>query len=350
MRLELSNQVEAAQGGRIVRLSQPFGLCKLFRPLPKSAGPRPPLNEEYEYGDTLLFRFSAREALGAPEQTLLLALLELAYEQHRRNPGEVSLDGRNRSELAIELWSALNSNVPNWQAAAQPTVMLSCTWSELHRRCGAESVGGTVTDSRRASLVRLCEVTVWETNKATRAVRSGRLVSWRLGDDQRVHVALNHRLATALLGPGYAKVALSERLSLGSNIAMLVHAFLSSCLSPNRTMQIAFETLAERFWPMSSVPANPSTHRRRLSDIRAALRAIGRLDGWQVELKGAKATVHRRAAGDWAAGQSEQPVQGFERVRPSLRQDSARDMTSTGHFTAPDESYLERSFWLNPKQ
>lgn len=60
-----------ATAPRVVRLAHPFGLCQLFRPLAKDSKPRPVLNEQFEYAGVTL-RFSAREAMGAPEQTLFL--------------------------------------------------------------------------------------------------------------------------------------------------------------------------------------------------------------------------------------------------------------------------------------
>ena len=60
-----------------VRYYQPAGLSLLFTPLPKGAQ-RPVLDLAYDLGPEHKLRFSAREALGVPEQTLLLALLGLA--------------------------------------------------------------------------------------------------------------------------------------------------------------------------------------------------------------------------------------------------------------------------------
>lgn len=72
MTIGAKRSVAVAEQERFVRLSQPVGLSKLFRPLPKAKGPRPALNETYEYGDDLVLKFSAREALGVPimEQTV----------------------------------------------------------------------------------------------------------------------------------------------------------------------------------------------------------------------------------------------------------------------------------------
>ena len=82
---------------RVVRLAPQFGLCTLFRPLAKSKSGRPTLDMTYQYG-RLSLRFSAKEALGVPEQTLLLVLLELAAEHLPR--------GWVRSD-----WSAVAANL-----------------------------------------------------------------------------------------------------------------------------------------------------------------------------------------------------------------------------------------------
>lgn len=330
----------------MVRLSQPFGLCQLFRPQAKDGAARPTLNETCEYQD-LTLRFSAREALAAPEQTLLLVLLELAQEQHLRRPSEHSLDRTHRSEVGAQLWSSLHAGAIETLSDTPPTLMLSCSWSELHRRCGSSSTGGAVTEVRRASLARLCEVTVWERVETTKKVRSCRLVSWLVGDDQRVHVALNHRLASAILAPGYAQVLLSERLRLGSQTAMLVHAFLSTCLGRGKTMNIGHEKLVERLWPRRGTEVPASTHRRRLSDVRSALRAIGRLDHWQVELGATIASVTRTAP---RAPSVPDAQQGQNRVACSAKSPSrvpAREMTRASLFALPDTSYAERPFWTN---
>lgn len=333
-----------AAAPRVVRLAQPFGLCQLFRPLAKDGASRPTLNEQFEYGGVSL-RFSAREALGAPEQTLLLALLELAQEQHRRRPNEHMLDETDRSEVGSLLWSALHAGGNTARDNAPPTLKLHCSWSELHRRCGSKSMGKPVTDSRRRSLMRLCEVTVWEYTESRERMHHCHLVSWLVGDDQRVHVALNHRLAAALLAPGYAQVLLSERLRLPSQTAMLVHAFLSTCLGVGKNMRIGLETLVERLWPSGKAIVPASTRRRRLSDVRAALRAIGRLERWDVELGTTDATVRRLVSRASAEAVSKNALAVRAPEQRTVPGETVRDMTRPGHFAVQDASFGEQPFW-----
>lgn len=332
---------------RVVRLSTPFGLCQLFRPLAKSSAARPPLNETYQCGKDVTLRFSAREALAAPEQTLLLVLLEIAEEQHLKKPGEHCLDRTDRSEIGTQLWSLLHDASPTPMADAPSTLMLSCSWSELHKRCGSRSRGGAVTESRRASLARLCEVTVWEKSEATRTIRSGRLVSWLVGDDQRVHVALNHRLALALTSPGYAQVLLCERLELDSDAAKLVHAFLSTWLWVNTSGHIGYATLVERLWPNRGTPPPESTHRRRLADVRSALRSVGRLENWEVELGTSVAQVKRTHAKRAVVPGADERKSEPSSKKAGSRGVTAREMTRGSHFKIRNASYAEQPFWKN---
>jgi hypothetical protein len=312
--------------------------------VPKNGAVRPTLNESYEYAGITL-RFSAREALAAPEQTLLLVLLELAQEQHLRRPTEHRLDPSDRSEIGALLWSSLHIEALGQLSDVPATLKLSCTWSELHRRCGSASKGGAVTESRRTSLTRLCEVTVWEKADTTRTVRSCRLVSWLVGDDQRVHVALNHQLAAALLSPGYAQVLLSERLQLLSQSAMLVHAFLSTCLGRGKTMAISHQKLVERLWPNHGVEVPASTQRRRLSDVRSALQAIGRLEHWNVEIQTAKASVTRTLARMTVARQVKPQTDKTVTSSQVSQPQHAREMTRVSHFSVSNASYAEQPFW-----
>ncbi|MBL0719739.1 replication C family protein [Piscinibacter sp. Jin2] len=335
----------AAVSPRVVRLAQPFGLCQLFRPMPKDGVARPTLNETVVYAGTTL-RFSAREALGVPEQTLLLVLLELAQEQYRRQPAAHHLLESDRSEVGSLLWSGLCVSATESTGQVPSTLMLNCSWSELHRRCGSASVGGAVNQTRRRSLQRLCEVTVWERVAASRQEHSCRLVSWLVGDDQRVHVALNYRLAAAILAPGYAQLFLSERLALRSQTAMLVHAFLSTCLGAGKTLSVGYGTLVDRLWPDTGEVVSPTTRKRRPQDVKAALKGISELQRWSVELGPAVAQVTRRSATS-----APQPAQlrpstgGRHQPPPTPGKPAAREMTSPGRFADPSSSYGGHPFW-----
>lgn len=270
----------ASVAQRVVRYHPPVGLSTLFKPLPKQ-GQRPPLAVTYQpkEGGPIL-KFSAKAALGIPEQTLLLVLLELAQEHLSAFRGAVILNTGARSEVGQVLWSALNNND---ERALGQTVKLSTTWYELNRRCKTET-GGSAQKLRMEQLRRLCEVVVWEMSTGTeKKVRQSFLVVMLVSDGNQIHLALNCRLASSLFGQPYAQVSLKERLELDKDIPMALHAFFSTTLSRGHHLRIKVETLIERFWPASSEVALPVTHRRRRHDVKVALKALGRLDNWSVE-------------------------------------------------------------------
>lgn len=215
------------------------------------------------------------------EQTLLLVLVELAQEQYAEYPDEVVLDSCTQSELGRTLWRTLHKGA---RGASGETLSFSTTWYELSRRCGLQT-GGPNQHQRQEQLKRLCEVTVWESqggsNEKTRT-RQAFLVAWLLGDDERVHLALNCRLASALLGQPYAQVSMTERLALSRDVAKAVHAFLSTTLRHGNMLKITVEKLMERLWPGDGRTVPAVTVRRRRKDVRDALNAIGTLDEWAI--------------------------------------------------------------------
>src|SRR4051812_27339575 len=89
-----------------VRYYPPAGLSPLFCPLPKSKA-RPSLDVRYTLSDDHVLRFSAREALGIPEQTLLLAILSPAGEQYSDKGHAALLQSSDGRELPETLWAKL---------------------------------------------------------------------------------------------------------------------------------------------------------------------------------------------------------------------------------------------------
>ncbi len=266
----------------------------MFRPLPKG-GQRPTLDVSYELSPGHLLRFSAREALGVPEQTLLLAVLELAGEQYVELGEGATLSYDDTRTLPSRLWDSL---YPDGGVGLPGTLMLETTWEELNRRCGSGN-GGSMIAVRRASLRRLCEVVVWEEIVEQKRVCQAFLMVWLEGDDRRIHLALNHLLASSFLGGQYARLWMRERLKLNSDLAMHVHAFLSTWARQGQPYRVGLTTLAARVWPTSHDTAPVGTQRRRRLELMAAVQAIGRLDHWTLEWSADREvfSVHRLAVG-----------------------------------------------------
>jgi hypothetical protein len=296
---------------RTVRYHPPIGLSTLFRPLPKR-GPRQTLDVEYEIPkERAVLHFSARCALGIPEQTLLLVLLELAEASYLVDPAGCRIDAQSQLPLGRELWSTLHGG----RRAEGHTLYLSTSWYVLNRLMGSPN-GGSNIAQRKAQLQRLCEVVVWERIKLDSGrweERQSYLVSWTVGDDQTVHLVLNQRLASALLGGQYSRVSLTERFALGTDIAMAVHAFLSTTVRQGHSLDLRIDSVMGRLWPGDASCPNGTTRGRR-KEVRAALEAIGRLPGWSVAFRASKAgkepvaCVERKADG---ASVGEKPSSRF---------------------------------------
>lgn len=274
-----------------VRYHPPVGLSLLFTPLPKG-GLRPVLDVSHDLGNGQCLRFSARQALGVPEQTLLLALLELAGEQYADNASSTTVMATDPRRMSGQLWSTL---YPDGGHGLPQTVMIRTTWKTLNQRCGTGH-GGSITEMRRASLQRLCEVVVWEEEEGGRRhTRQSFLLAWAEGDDRHVHLALNHRLAQVFFGGQYSKVWMYERLRLPTDVAMHVHAFLSTCIRPGHELVMGLSSLVQRVWPPGQVLAPAGTQRRRMSELKRAMQAVGRLGHWTVTFvgEGGKVCIRR---------------------------------------------------------
>lgn len=317
---------------RVARVHPPVGLSTLFRPLAKRA--RPVLDVQYRLPDGLVLRFSAREALGVPEQTLLLVLLEMAGEQFASDgPGAV-VQADDKRPVPQRLWTGLYPQ----GAGGHQSVMMDTTWEELNRRCGTGN-GGSEVRARKAFLRRLCEVVVWEEQQHRRVTQQSFLVSWLVGDDRRIHLALNHRLAAVFVGSQYARVSLDERMRLRSDLAMHIHAFFSTCIRHGHQLEIGLDTLATRVWPLDHDCAPAGTLRRRRTELRRALDGIGRLPGWTVtwDAEEVLATAYRKAT----VGAREMPFGGSPLPRTAQSEHSTLEKSLSGQdFSQYDVSGL----------
>jgi len=268
---------------RIVRHDPQIGLSTLFRPL--ASGARPKLDVTYQpaKGDGVELQFSGKDALGIPEQTLLLVLLELAQERWYESDG-ARLDANAETCIARALWGALYQHSKGTLPA---TLSLSTTWYELASRVGKQP-GGSRQELLQTQLKRLCECVVWEKYSNTEFQSS--LVAMVRGDDKRVHIALNVRLADAIWEDCYMPVSLSERLQLKKSISRALHAHFSAWLRAGERQRVGIDTLVERLWPRtngrdgkarSAIPEG--TVRSRRSQVRMALREIDTLEHWSIE-------------------------------------------------------------------
>lgn len=299
---------------RVVRYDTAMGLSTVFRSLPK--GPRPKLDLRYEpKSGGMALKFTASDALGIPEQTLLLALLEIAQLSYNADPESALLDGNCPNEIGQQLWANL---LGGRSSSDRQTLRFTTSWLELAIHCGL-SKGGTVQAMLQMQLQRLCQTTVWEYEESASTPKcQSFLVGWVKGNSRSIHLVLNFRLSAAIFGERYASISMMERLALSTDVARAVHAFLSSTLRLGVPLNIGLGTLSGRLWPDRLPELVGGTDRRQKKSIRDALHEISRLSGWTV-----------------SAGASEI----FSITR---RTGTVRNMT-TRHFASRRSAYREQS-------
>lgn len=286
----------AYKNWRLVCYTPEVGLSLLFRLLQKAARGKLDVTYVPKKGGTI-WRFRGPDALGVPEQTLLMGLLIIAEERYAQDPKGSLLDIGSTNPI----WAERSKNLfPEHPGVGLQTVCFDTTWYELATRCGLTH-GGSVQDAVQKQLQRLCETTVWtyETgDEPGPPAHQSFLVTWVNGTSRRVHLALNRELVTGLLGERrYCSISLAERLSLPSDAAKAAHAFLSSVLKQGYRLEIGVGTLVARLFQDNGPKVTNGTLRKRQKAIRDALNAIGQLEGWRVEPRdGEKFYVKRRAS------------------------------------------------------
>lgn len=255
-----------ANNQNIVLYDPALGLAPVFKPLSKS-GPRGKLDVETTHAE-LTLRWRGPDELSIQDETLLLAVLLLARSD--KEP----LEHHDEAPASRHLWRGLQ---PTGFYDERPVIMTTASFSALAEVCGRGD-GGSSISQIRDGLKRLTEVTVWV--KCGPAEASSRLLSWIVGDDKRVLIAVNRRLAEVLTGAQYVKIDLEERRQLRSTTAQALHSRLSSQLRAGKHSSITLDRIEFRIWGASSVGA---TRRKRHQRLLAAFEELGWLQGWTVE-------------------------------------------------------------------
>jgi len=257
----------AEKMSRVVKYDPLLPSAKIFASLKN--GPRPKLDTTCEFGGAN-WRFRGPDLLGIPEQTLLLALMEMAGTQLGAGPTDES----PWRELRNGLYDGLQ-----WEGGLPATATIQTSYRELCRRCGLTGDGGSARDHIRKLLERLCEVTIWcRTGQGEQ--RCSRLLQWRYGNAEGVQVILNWRLTEALVGVQYSPVNLAERLALTSDAARALHCTLSVRVRPGDSMRFQLEKMSPYIWHETTV--KPATQRRRHQELRVSLESLQALGTWTV--------------------------------------------------------------------
>lgn len=264
---------------RQVRFDPALGLAGLFRPQ-QARRQRPHCCVTQQFKG-FQFEWQAPEAPGVPEQTLLLVLMSLA------GPGAQRLAMQPTSAVGRQLRSALETDGELFHGDAASIHTSLC---ELVRLCGYADCGGANLEQVRQMLRRLAGITVWLRTPDYEA--SSRLLSVIIAPGGRTRVALNARLALAAWGEGqYVSISLAQRLTLSTQTAMAVHAYLSAVIRPGKGHAFEWPRLERAVWGDN---AAGSTYRSRKAKLEAALKEIGR-HGWTIATQGRGIAVARHS-------------------------------------------------------
>jgi hypothetical protein len=264
---------------RIARCDPLLPSAGLFYSLEKAE--RPKLDVAFEY-EGRTWRVRGPDCLGISEQSLLLVILELAYQQRSKTAGcpVVGFPNDGAGARLEDLFDCSPSALAT----------ISVSWSELARRCGRDEHGGSAIEQVRRELRRLCEVTIWA--KEGHREYGSPLLRWQLGTLRGVDIQLSYRLTQAVLTKPYSPISLSERFLLQSDVARAVHFRWSVMLRPGGTLQFRIETLMGYVW--ANTPAGDSSKRRRTQALRKALLEISGLKGWRISTTDGQALLRAK--------------------------------------------------------
>ncbi len=202
-------------------LAAPFlgRVPRLFMPMP--SGKRPiNIILDAESGHEKL-RVELAEGLDSSDQSVLLVLIALAGIDSK------IISSANTGPKSSLLWNDLNVS---FDAETEQCALVTTTQTDILNILGWNRSGHEYNRLKKC-LNRLKNVSLL-ISKGERQWRSG-LLSYlinntsAIGGEDIVYVVLNSKIAKALDGGQYARICLEERRSLSSNIAQLLHTWLS---------------------------------------------------------------------------------------------------------------------------
>jgi hypothetical protein len=264
---------------RYVLQDPALGMVGAFRPLRK--GPRGKLDVQMEWGNATI-RWRGPDQLGIVEQSVLLAVLEVALEQWRCDAHRARVTPNDAQ------WGLL----AHQQHVFRPDIVRVLTsFRRLSLVCGKGDSGQELALVRDA-LRRLVETTVWVKRDGFEG--SSHLLGWQVGDEQQVVLVLNWRLTQALQGEQYARISMQERFQLRSEAAKALHAVLSCKVDPGRDWKWQLERLQSFIW--GDVVSDGPNRRKRHARLRGVLTEIQGLPGWSISMEGQVVRVTRGRA------------------------------------------------------
>lgn len=218
------------------------------------------------------------DALGIPEQSVLLALLSIGGQQ------TFSIDQNSAIGNKAKLLNQLSCEGPQSDIA-----VVIAHWRKIEIAAGYSAHSGKNITNIKSAVKRLAETTIWECRDGIEY--ESRLLSWIRGNDNGVIFALNRRATEAIYGRQFIKISLGERNTLPDESAKALHAYLSGSMRVGSSRRLTISKLQAHIW---SGEVTGSTRRSRDKKLRAALLAIDLLPAWRcVLLPGGQVDIRR---------------------------------------------------------
>ncbi|MHB1910360.1 MAG: replication protein C, IncQ-type [Nitrososphaerales archaeon] len=239
---------------------------------------RPKVQIDHQLRDRTV-RYLCWEVLGELEQSVFLAILEMAARTGKPIPADPKTDiGKAmRKELSGKDKAEKLEGKGMLTTHRELLMMLDRTDGKKNYLLLKEGL-------ERLSRVRVEEV---------------RGESWAGGmnlisvvtDGDRIAIGVNWRVAETLDGGRFVRIDRNENLLLNSDIARIIHVRLSSWMSsPPHSRTLGLDTLAEWVW---GTGINSDSRRQHRTRVRKALMELDQKTNWKVDFHGEKAVIER---------------------------------------------------------
>lgn len=242
----------------------------LFRSLKRGERKKLKLDTTYQLNPTSSIRFVGFEPLDAQDMRLLQGIVALS------GPNGLILKDTTTHEHGEQLRLLLDAQL---DAARSDALVVQGTLQQLMREIGYSTDGEQTRKDLKASLLRMSNVTI-QVKQGSREA-SYHLLSYIFDEsDGSVYVALNPRIAAAVIGSGgHTRIDMNEVRSLSSDPARLIHQRLSGWLSPGSSGRISLERICEYVWPDE---CNTEAMKKRKQKAKAALQELSDLK-WGID-------------------------------------------------------------------
>jgi hypothetical protein len=243
----------------------------LFRSLKRGERKLTKLEVSYEFGDGEKIEFSGPEPLGDDDLRVLQGLIAMAGPQGQPvMPSTVSQEGLS-SRQKLEL---------RWGAVEEESLIVKGSYRSLAREIGYAEI-------EKSKTIRDCIERLWKVSVIVQ--KDGKRKGFRLladyasdediPNDGQLFVALNPRLASAVLGDTFTRIDMNEVRQIKLGGTRLIHQRLCGWIDQGKARKVNVDTLCGYVWPDPVDETAMRQRRSRLKPLLAELSAIG----WKVK-------------------------------------------------------------------